>query len=112
MGKAEELAAAVGGLAQGKRKRRQYPSELRHDISRYVREQRAGGVPLKSIAQRIGVCATLLHRWEVSSASKFRRVELSAAPLSAGRHVLHAPHGVRIEDLAVDELVDILRRLG
>jgi transposase-like protein len=112
MGKAEELAAAIEGLAGGKRKRRQYPTELRQKIIDYVREQRASGAQLKSIGERIGVSPTLLHRWELRRVGKFRRVEVSAPPASSSRHVLHAPHGVRVEGLEVQELVDILRRLG
>lgn len=52
MGKAEELAAAVEAL--GKRKRRNYPSELRQQIADHVREQRSAGVPLKTICCRAG----------------------------------------------------------
>jgi hypothetical protein len=110
MGKAEELAAAIEAL--GKRKRRQYPAELRQRIIDYVREQRAAGVLLKSIGERVGVSPTLLHRWELRRVGKFKRVEVSAPPMSTSRHVLHGPHGVRVENLAAHELVDILRRLG
>ena len=113
MGKAEELAAAVEGLEGGKGKRRQYPLELRQRLVDFVREQRAAGIPLKSIAARVGVSSTLLHRWEMKRAGTFRRVELQRPPSStSSRYVLRAPHGVRVEDLGVDELVTILRRLG
>jgi hypothetical protein len=37
---------------------------------------------------------------------------LQRAPSTASRFVLRAPHGVRVEDLGVDELVTILRGLG
>ena len=112
MGKAEELAAAISGLERSKRKRRQYPAELRQKIVGYVREQRAAGVQLKDIAERIGVSPTLLHRWEMGRVGKFRRVEVSAEPPSVSRCVLHAPHGIRIEGLVTHEVADILRRLG
>jgi hypothetical protein len=55
MGRAEELAAAVDGLEGGKGKRRKYPTELRQRLVELVREQRAAGKQLKSIAARVGV---------------------------------------------------------
>jgi hypothetical protein len=110
MGKAEELAAAVEGL--GKRKRRQYPEELRRQIADHVREQRAAGVPLKSIARAIGVGPTLLHRWELDRVGAFRRVELSASKVSRDPWVLHAPYGVCVEGLTLEDLVTVLRGLG
>ena len=112
MGKAEELAAAVEGLESGKGKRRRYPMDLRQRLIEFVREQRAAGRQLKSIAARVGVSPTLLHRWEMKRAGGFRRVELQRAPSTGSRFVLRAPHGVRVEDLGVDELVTILRGLG
>jgi transposase-like protein len=118
MGKAEELAAAIEGLERSKRKRRKYPAELRQKVIDYVREQRASGVQLKSIGERLGVSPTLLHRWELRRVGKFRRVEVKmppappAPPASTSRCVLHASRGVRVEGLAVDELVEILRRLA
>lgn len=112
MGKAEELAAAIERVERGKRKRRTYPAELRERVVEYAREQRSAGVQLKTIAEQLGVGATLIHRWELKRVRKFRRVELRPAVTAAGRCVLHAPHGVRIEGLAPDELVAILQRLG
>jgi transposase-like protein len=112
MGKAEELAAAVEALESGKGKRRKYPKELRQRLVEFVREQRAAGKQLKSIAAGVGVSPTLLHRWGMKRGSAFRRVELQRVPPAASRFILRAPHGVRVEDLGVDELVTILRRLG
>jgi 1,6-anhydro-N-acetylmuramate kinase len=112
MGKAEELAAAIQVLERGKRKRRKYPADLRQRCVDYVREQRAAGAQLKSVADRLGVSATLLHRWEMKRGARFRRVELKAAAMTASRCVLHAPHGVRVEGLGLDELVAVLQRLG
>lgn len=111
MGKAEELATAVEVLERAKGKRRKYPLELRERLVAFVREQRSAGIQLKSIAERVGVSATLLHRWDVKRVAKFRRVELRP-PAVMSRLVLHAPHGVRVEGLGVDELVAILQRLG
>jgi len=82
MGKAEELAAAVEGL--GKRKRRNYPGELRQQIADHVLQQRAAGVPLKTISKALGVGPTLLRRWEVERTGAFRRVELTGGN-EAGR---------------------------
>jgi transposase-like protein len=59
MGKAEELAAAVDVLEAGKGKRRKYPMDLRLRLVAFLREQRAAGNQLKSIAARVGVSPTL-----------------------------------------------------
>lgn len=110
MGKADELAAEIEGL--GKAKRRRYSEDLRKRIAVHVREQRAAGMQLKRIAEGIGVSPTLLHRWEVARGGAFRRVELSVGAAKPARYVLHAPHGVRVEGLALEELVTVLRSLG
>lgn len=112
MSKAQELAAEVAGLERGKHKRRRYPAELQRRITDHVREQRGAGVPLNEIARAIGISSTLLHRWELRLSQKFRRVELAAPPMRASRWLLHAPFGVRVEGLSLDELVEVLRRLG
>lgn len=112
MSKAQELAAEVEGLERGKHKRRRYPAELRRRITDHVREQRAAGVPLNEIARAIGISSTLLHRWELRRSQKFRRVELAPAPPRAPRWSVHAPRGVRVEGLSLDDLVEVLRRLG
>ena len=88
MGKAEELAAAVEGLEGGKGKRRKYPMELRQRLVEFVREQRAAGKQLKSIAARVGVSPTLLHRWEAKRAGAFRR----RVRQPAGRRRSHGIH--------------------
>jgi hypothetical protein len=88
MGKAEELAAAVEGLEGSKGKRRKYPMELRQRLVEFVREQRADGKHLKSIAPRVGVSPTLLHRWEMKRGGPFRRVEVQRPPATSSRYVL------------------------
>jgi hypothetical protein len=112
MSKAQELAAEVEGLERGKHKRRRYPSELRRRIVEHVRERRAAHVPLNDIARELGISSTLLHRWDVKLVRRFRRVELSVAPPSGSRCLLHAPYGVCVEGLSLDDLVEVLRRLG
>jgi transposase-like protein len=59
MGKAEELAAALEKLEGGRGKRRKYPMELRLRLIDFVREQRAAGIQLKTVAARVGVSPTL-----------------------------------------------------
>ena len=110
MGKAEELAAAVEAL--GKRKRRNYPSELRQQIADHVREQRSAGVPLKTISRTLGVGPTLLRRWEVERVGAFRRVELTGALKQDDGWVLQAPCGVVVEGLTLEALIVILRGLA
>ena len=112
MSKAQELAAEVEGLERGKHKRRRYPAALRRRITDHVREQRGAGVPLNEIARAIGISSTLLHRWELRLSQKFRRVELAVAPQKTSRWSLHAPRGVRVEGLSLEDLVEVLRRLG
>ena len=109
MGKTEELAAAVEGL--GKRKRRNYPGELRQQIADHVREQRGAGVPLKTISKALGVGPTLLRRWEVERMGAFRRVELTGATKDDA-WVLQAPCGVVVEGLTLEALIIILRGLA
>ncbi|HEV8247395.1 MAG TPA: hypothetical protein VGP93_16570 [Polyangiaceae bacterium] len=116
MSTAEQLAAEVNELGQGNHNRRMYPAELRRRIVEHVREQRATGVRLNDIARALGISSTLLHRWEAKRTPKFKRVVLpESPPQRAGREArcsLHAPHGVRVDGLSIDDLVEVLRRLG
>jgi hypothetical protein len=111
-GQREDLPE-VEGLDRSKHRRRQYPEELRRRIVAHVRERRAAGALLNDIARELGISPTLLHRWGVKRVPSFRRVEVGAAPqLPGARCLLHAPHGVRVEGLTLDEVIEVLRRLG
>jgi hypothetical protein len=111
VGKAEELAVAVDVLEAGKGKRRKYSMDLRQRLVAFVREQRAAGIQL-SFAAGVGVSPTLLHRWDVSRAGSFRRVELQRQAPTSSWYVLHTRQGIRVEGLGLDELVTTSRRLG
>jgi len=111
MGDAEEIRR---GLAKIERRGRgaRYPGGLRQRIIDYCRAGAERGVGVKQVARELGLSWKTLSRWH-SAAQKFHRVEVVATEVSPRRtHVLHGPRGTRVEGLGLDEVADLLRRLG
>jgi hypothetical protein len=113
MAKRQDIVRAVQRLGVRGRGCR-YPDELREAIIAYADERRAAGVALESIGHELGVSWLTLSRWSTRP-SGFRRVEVAeaadAATTTAG-FTVHGAHGVRVEGLALDDVVVLLRRLA
>lgn len=110
MAKREEIVRALGEL--GPRGRgRPYPAELQKKIVRYVDTRRADGVQLKAIGDELGLSWRTLGRWSPGRERGFRRVEVSPTPRTAA-FTVHGPHGIHVDGLDLDELAELIRRLG
>ena len=90
-----------------------YPGGLQQRILDYYRERAERGVGVKQIASELGLSWKTLWRWNSATRSKFQRVEVVGADEAPHRtHVLHGPRGTRVEGLGLDEIADLMRRLG
>jgi len=94
--------------------RLRYTPELRTTAIAYARDRLAAGAGLKTVTEELGVGRYTLRGWLVAAdqAQTFRKVEVTDEPAPPRRLVVHGPHGLRIEGLAVVDLAELLRRLG
>ena len=112
MQKENELRRAVARLQRGRRER--FPDDLRARLIAYIHDRRAAGVTLERISEDIGVNCKTVANW-VSRARKqsaFRRVEVAQEQGAARALTVHGPCGVRVEGMAITDIVDLLRRLA
>ncbi len=117
--KGRRLAAAIAG---GRKPSGTLPAALRREVVAYVRERIAAGAWRSGIARELGVSMGTIDRWlsqpvDVSPARvapKLRgvRVAESRAQSEQAALVMTTASGVRIDGLAVEDIVTILRGLG
>jgi len=90
-----------------------YPVELKTRLISETQRRRETGATLEAIGEELGISWRTLARWCTearTSAPGFRSVEVVVAPRSTP--VVHGPHGLRIEGLDLDGIVELVRRLG
>lgn len=108
----QELQRAIATL--GPRGRgRAYPQELLAKLVSYAAERRAQGATLLAIGGEIGISWRSLSRWlgerAASSSGGFQPVRVVQPRASA--LVVHGPHGIVIEGLDIDGVVELVQRL-
>jgi transposase-like protein len=96
-----------------------YTKELRKEAIAYARSRQEKGYRLSKIADDLGLKSVTLARWlKQSQGSTLRPVEILTTPHTDETAVatkgvtLTLPNGMRIEGLAVDSLVSLLRQIG
>ena len=107
-----ELRRAVEQL-EGRGRRRRFPKPLRSKLISYIRRRREAGCSMKDIGDEIGLSFKTVSRWLTvkSEPTSFRRVQV-VREQPRGALTVHGPHGVRVEGMAVEDLAELLRRLG
>ncbi len=103
---------------------------LRKEIVDYARHEVDAGVSVRATASQLGVSNTTLTRWleEVEQTSTFRPVQIAAASGTTAGQIAHSPvvteqetsrvlvlvspGGYRVEGLDVEQLAQLLSRLG
>jgi len=100
--------------ARGKR----FEPELRRRVVAYAERRRREGASWLSIAEELGACFETVRRWcsrgSVASRS-LRRVEVVAEAIVAAPTsslVVITPNGIRIEGVALEQVVVLVRALG
>ena len=113
-GKAGRLRARILGL--GKRGRgTRYPSDLHEQVLEHVTARRAQGVTLRAAARELGMSWRTVEHWMHAKARRMpvlRPVTIVRPAERVSHLVVLGPHGLRIEGLAVDEVAELLKRLG
>jgi hypothetical protein len=92
-----------------------FPETLRHRLLRYAIERWRAGVPMKSVSDEVGVSVATLSYWRaktaVPSGQKIRPVKL-VEQQPTRTHTAFGPCGTRIEDLSLDEIAELFRKLS
>jgi len=119
-----ELRRRLGGLRRsGRRRRREYPAELRVEVVSYSTARQEQGVSLARLAADLGLPYSTLCLWmkQERSVRPFRQVvvgrsETESVPQEPGRDTatltVVTPSGYRVEGLGVNELLALLRALA
>lgn len=86
------------------------PASARAEVATAVERAHDDGMSYSAVADALGLKLQTLSRWrEARPASKLVAVRV---PLSASGLILHAAHGVRVEGLSIDDVVELLKRLA
>ncbi len=93
------------------------PREVRDEVCRYAVRRRKAGAAWARIARETGLDVRKLQRWNTrarraASVPVLRPVEVLPEPEPPQGLTLIAPSGVRIEGLAVEQAVHLLRLLA
>lgn len=99
-----------------RRERRRYPSQLRARAVTYGRAVRARGGSVTAAADDLGLRVATLQKWmrvaePDTAVVPFREVAL-VSDERVGRAVVTTPRGLRIEGLALAEVVTLIERIG
>jgi hypothetical protein len=86
------------------------PASTRTEIVMAVERAHDDGMSYSALADALGVKLQTLSRWrEARPAAKLVAVRV---PLPAAGFTVHAPHGVRVEGLSLDDVAELLKRLS
>jgi transposase len=110
---AEQLRAQLRGMGERGRGRR-YPAGVREQVVSYVAARRAEGISLRVAAQELGMPWRTVRHWVQGRGRRgaaLRTLAIAATP-GASTVVVHGPHGLRIEGLDLDQIAELLLRLG
>ena len=99
--------------------RETFPAELRDRLVAYARRRWEEGVSNKALAVELGVNHHTLSYWRARivglatrrKASPLKRVEV-VLPARQRTVTLRGPHGVRVDDLTLDDVAELLRKLS
>lgn len=99
---------------------RRYSEEARTAALEVLTRRRREGRSYARVAAEVGIHVATLRAWQraetammaTRSATTFCPVEVISAPTSGRGHVVHGPRGIRFEDLTLDEVAELIRRLS
>ena len=90
---------------------RGYPREVRRRAIAYVERRHREGAIDEEFGRELGIRAMTFRRWVGIRATAFEAVAVVEESRSAS-FVVQGPRGMRIEALAVDQLVELWARLS
>ena len=108
----DELKALV--LRAREEKQGRFPETLRQRLMRYAAGRWKAGVSVRTVAAEIGVSGHTLSYWKAQTMgvgkTKLKPVRVIEEASSA--HVVAGPCGTRIENLSLDEIAELFRKLS
>jgi hypothetical protein len=124
--KIDERARLAAAIAARRTPSSALPEDVRRDAIAYTRRRVAQGASQAAVAHELAVTTMTVSRWlsmarlsaakpkpSPKSAPKLRPVRVVDAPKSSrGAIVVTTTYGLRIEGLAAEDVVAILRALG
>lgn len=126
--KREDLHQRLFQNRIGKVRSCRYPPEIRKEVQSYLQERLADGGQRKDICRELGIPTSTVNRWakriltdrarEVEP-ERFRPVVMALKPIrgepeqiaTAAPCTLSSPSGYRVEGLAVEQVLYLLREL-
>ena len=90
---------------------RLYPARVRERVRAYARERYQAGLSVKQVAAEIEINPHTLAFWRDRGGRKVRRVEVVESKPVSARYCVHGAQGTRVEDLSLDEVAELLRKL-
>jgi transposase-like protein len=112
----KELRLEVDRLGARRRGRR-VPDALRRAIVEHAAACHEVGISWAETARGVGIAAWTLIQWRKDFPKSQRAAFLPVAVVEPPRQphaslIVHGPAGLRIEGLALDGVVELIRRLG
>jgi hypothetical protein len=93
-----------------------FPETLRRRLLRYAIERWRAGVPTKSVSDEVGVSVATLAYWRAKTTAphdqKLRPVKLVEQQAMPRVHTAFGPCNMRIDDLTLDEVAELFRKLS
>lgn len=99
---------------------RRYSQQARTEALEVLTRRRREGRSYAQVAAEVGIHVSTLRAWQQSetamvatkSSTTFCPVEVISTARPGRGHVVHGPRGVRVEDLTLDEVAELIRRLS
>jgi DNA invertase Pin-like site-specific DNA recombinase len=106
------LEEARAKRAQGEGARG-YPQVVRDAVVAYATGARSAGVTWADLATELGVSTVTLQKWCTEKAA-FRAITVAQdrSDMSGGSFVVHGPQGLRIDNVDIETLAELWRRLS
>jgi len=110
----DELRALV--LRARQEKQGPFPETLRQRLIRYAVERWKTGVSVRTVAAELGVSGHTLSYWKAQAtgfSAKVRPVKVIEKPVARARaYTLSGPGGTRLDDVSLDEIAELFRKLS
>ena len=87
-------------------------SALKARIVAYTKRRGATGASFHDVSRELGLARSSVLRWFRDGGRSRGVVPVRVKPVSSASLTLRAAHGVVVEGLSVEQLVDVLRRLS
>ena len=86
------------------------PSDVRAEVVATTERAHDDGASYTALADALGIKLQTLSRWrETRPTAKLVAVRV---PLHAAGFTVHAPHGIRVDGLSLDDVAELLKRLA